>query len=62
MWHILGQCIRERHIVNNVADLSHVCQQDWNQITIQKLQKLIRRMRCQCIAVVTLIEAMQSIE
>jgi hypothetical protein len=42
MWHILGPCVRERHNVNNVADLSRLRQQDWNQITTRKLQKLIR--------------------
>jgi hypothetical protein len=41
---ILGQCVKKLPNVNNVNDLSRACQQDWNQITIHKLQKLIRNM------------------
>ena len=49
---ILGRRVRERHNVNNVADLSRALQQEWNQITIHELQNLIRSMRRRCLAVV----------
>jgi hypothetical protein len=50
MCDLLDQCVRERHNVNNVAELRRVRQQDWNQIIITS-SKIIRRMRRQCIAV-----------
>ena len=52
VWDILGRRVRERHNVNNVADLSRALQQEWNQITIHELQNLIRSMRRRCLAVV----------
>jgi hypothetical protein len=52
VWDILGQCLTREHNVHNVADFSHLLQQDWNQTTIHKLQKLIIRIRRHCMVVV----------
>lgn len=52
VWDILGRHLRQRHNVNNVAELVIALQHEWNQISVQEVRNLIRSMRRRCMAVI----------
>lgn len=52
VWDILGRRLRQRHNVNNVAELVLGLQHEWNEISMQEVQNLIMSMRRRCMAVI----------
>ena len=52
LWDYLGRKVRQRNDVNNVRDLERVLHQEWLNIPIQVIRRLIHSMRRRCLAVI----------
>ncbi len=51
MWDELGRRVRDRADVNNVTDLERALREEWYNIPVQTVNKLIASMRKRCTAV-----------
>ncbi len=52
MWDILGRRVRERNDVHNVRDLERVLHEEWRNVPVANVNKLIASMRRRCVAVI----------
>ena len=52
MWDMLGRRVRKSHDVNSLADLDRALHQEWRQIPVQDVNKLMNSMRKRCEAVI----------
>ena len=51
MWDTLGRPVREPHDVNSLADSDRSLHQEWGQIPVQDVNKLMNSIRNRCGAV-----------
>lgn len=52
LWDCLGRKVRRRYDVNNLRDLERALHQEWLNIPLQVIKRLINSMRRRCLAVI----------